>query len=171
MQSHVYSKSANPLARKIGSPSCHATKQNMTGLNLRIIHRYLAKLASVNWPSAAIAVFAIGVGLSLIGDWRPAIWPFTTLGEIYVDSPEVYTRERLVNDRYDQDHWLRTQLENLDSDPKLIATIVEGYAKATIGGDGKQKGNDGANGNGSSELSLAFAQQFQHQLTDLIADT
>ncbi len=40
-------------------------------------------------------------------------WPFTTHGKIYVDSPEVYTRERLVNDRYDQDFWLRRQLQLL----------------------------------------------------------
>jgi hypothetical protein len=41
--------------------------------------------------------------------------PFlTTTGRIYVDSPEVYTRERLVNDRYDQDYWLRQQLKILD---------------------------------------------------------
>ena len=40
--------------------------------------------------------------------------PFTTQGVIYVDSPEVYTRERLVNDRYDQDYWLRRHLEQLD---------------------------------------------------------
>jgi hypothetical protein len=40
--------------------------------------------------------------------------PFTTKGKIYVDSPEVYTRERLVNDRYDQDYWLKKQLNRLD---------------------------------------------------------
>jgi hypothetical protein len=33
---------------------------------------------------------------------------------IYVDSPEIYTRERLVNDRYDQDYWLQEQLKQLD---------------------------------------------------------
>jgi hypothetical protein len=35
-------------------------------------------------------------------------------GSIYVGSPEVYTRERLVNDRYDQDYWLHAQLTRLD---------------------------------------------------------
>lgn len=38
----------------------------------------------------------------------------TTFGEIYVDRPEVYTRERLVNDRLKQDAWLREQLELTD---------------------------------------------------------
>ena len=35
-------------------------------------------------------------------------------GEIYVSSPAVYTRERLVNDRNDQDFWLRSQLKSVD---------------------------------------------------------
>ena len=34
-----------------------------------------------------------------------------TYGLIYVDSPEIYTRERLVNDRFLQDAWLKNQLE------------------------------------------------------------
>ncbi|NDW00110.1 hypothetical protein [Salipiger sp. PrR002] len=35
-------------------------------------------------------------------------------GLIYVESPEVYTRQRLVNDRYLQDAWLRERLEEID---------------------------------------------------------
>jgi hypothetical protein len=47
--------------------------------------------------------------------YRIPFWPFTTAGgRIYVDSPEVYTRERLVNDRYDQDWWLRKQLASFN---------------------------------------------------------
>src|SRR5688572_26256318 len=46
-----------------------------------------------------------------------AMWllePFgqrTSLGRIFVDTPEVYTRERLVNDRFLQDAWLSRELE------------------------------------------------------------
>ncbi len=36
--------------------------------------------------------------------------PGTTFGQIYVDTPEVYSRERLVNDRFQQDGWLRKKL-------------------------------------------------------------
>ncbi|MDS9469512.1 hypothetical protein RGQ15_18255 [Paracoccus sp. MBLB3053] len=36
-------------------------------------------------------------------------------GLIYVESPEVYTRQRLVNDRYLQDAWLRNRLAEVDS--------------------------------------------------------
>ncbi|QRM55735.1 hypothetical protein [Sinorhizobium sp. BG8] len=35
-------------------------------------------------------------------------------GQIYVESPEVYTRERLVNDRYLQAAWLNRKLQDLD---------------------------------------------------------
>jgi hypothetical protein len=36
-------------------------------------------------------------------------------GKIIVNSPTVYTRQRLVNDRLDQAHWLRSQLELTDN--------------------------------------------------------
>ena len=36
--------------------------------------------------------------------------PGTTFGKIFVDTPEVYSRERLVNDRFQQDDWLRKKL-------------------------------------------------------------
>jgi hypothetical protein len=62
-----------------------------------------------------VAVFAV------IGWPRPPVWPFVTGGEIFVESPEVYTRERLVNDRYRQDFWLRSQLDALDASDALIA--------------------------------------------------
>lgn len=39
--------------------------------------------------------------------------PGTTYGKIYVDTPEVYTRERLVNDRFQQDAWLREKLREV----------------------------------------------------------
>jgi hypothetical protein len=38
-----------------------------------------------------------------------------TYGEIWIDSPEVYTRERLVNDRLLQDAWLRARLPARDA--------------------------------------------------------
>ncbi|WP_371193487.1 hypothetical protein [Glaciecola sp. SC05] len=40
----------------------------------------------------------------------------TTLGRILVDSPEVYTRERMVNDRFHQEAWLLEQLDKLSDE-------------------------------------------------------
>ncbi|MDF2235342.1 hypothetical protein P2H44_22515 [Albimonas sp. CAU 1670] len=83
-----------------------------------------ARLAGIRWGSVAGWLALVVVALVALGSWRPAVWPFKTYGAIYVDSPEVYTRERLVNDRYDQDHWLRNQLQALDLDPTLIARMI-----------------------------------------------
>ncbi len=51
------------------------------------------------------------------------IWPklgmnlqwMETEGEILVDEPKVYTRERLVNDRFTEEAWLNEQLEDIKS--------------------------------------------------------
>lgn len=44
-----------------------------------------------------------------------ALVPGTTKGTIFVGSPKISTRERLVNDRFEQDAWLRRELENADN--------------------------------------------------------
>lgn len=63
-------------------------------------------------------------------------------GLIYVESPEVYTRQRLVNDRYLQDAWLNDRLAEIDDDDAGwidSAYVSELLAFAQIGvgaGDG-----------------------------------
>lgn len=39
--------------------------------------------------------------------------PGNSFGTILIDSPEIYTRERLVNDRFREDAWLKSTLKNL----------------------------------------------------------
>lgn len=56
-----------------------------------------------------------GTGERLWARWGP-----TTGGLVYVESPEVYTRQRLVNDRYLQDSWLRGKLRELDADGTVL---------------------------------------------------
>ena len=46
-----------------------------------------------------------------------------TYGDIWVDSPEVYTRERLVNDRLLQDAWLRARLPARDAGAETYAGV------------------------------------------------
>jgi hypothetical protein len=65
------------------------------------------------------AVVATIVGLSIAIPWAlyysgESPSERETYGRILVDSPEIYTRERMVNDRYDQEFWLRNSLEALD---------------------------------------------------------
>jgi hypothetical protein len=96
----------------------------------------------------AAALFAVGGLITwwpTLSDWME---PETT-GTIFVDSPEVYTRERLVNDRYVQDAWLRDKLKSLDTmSPstqlaKIEATIA-GLTDKGINTAEIQKALDGA---------------------------
>lgn len=48
-----------------------------------------------------------------------------TSGLIFVESPEVYTRQRLVNDRYLQDAWLRQKLAEIDSGDSLFIDTAQ----------------------------------------------
>jgi hypothetical protein len=70
-------------------------------------------LRGLGWlPTLLVGVVALLVVVQLtrsfLGGPEPAR---PAQGAIYVDSPEVYTRERLVNDRYEQDGWLREELK------------------------------------------------------------
>src|SRR5712691_376307 len=64
------------------------------------------------WPVASI--IGIGAVLFAVYFYKTPIQNILTHaedGKIIVNSPTVYTRQRLVNDRLDQARWLRTQLE------------------------------------------------------------
>lgn len=94
-------------------------------------------------------------------------WPFTTTGTIYVDSPEVYTRERLVNDRYDQDYWLHGRLEKLDKPEELHLIVGEEFQSAAVGAGedvGKRGKDDSQNESDPARAKaprhLSFEQEF-----------
>jgi hypothetical protein len=57
---------------------------------------------------------ALGAAAALVAV-AAVVWfgvpPAETYGVIHLDSPQVYTRERLVNDRFTEEAWLRQQLE------------------------------------------------------------
>jgi hypothetical protein len=64
-----------------------------------------------------------------------AIWNLSTvLGEIIVSSPQIYTRERLVNDRYDQAHWLQKQLQLLDDTTELSSGVISQSNELSVSG-------------------------------------
>ena len=83
----------------------------------------------------------------------------TSYGKIFVDSPEIYTRERLVNDRFRQDAWLRGVLSRMsrldDLGPQVV--LSESYnevreLRADLKLDGNGNGNKSPeNGNESGE--------------------
>ena len=78
--------------------------------------------APARWPlpSKMAVLAALAIGLYFVLVQAPPVWPFLTTGRIYVESPGVYTRERLVNDRYSQDFWLKSQLTLLDQSKDLV---------------------------------------------------
>jgi hypothetical protein len=70
------------------------------------------------WAWLAGSACALVLGLIFLVVWL-TVWPMLgigarTLGTIYVDSPQVYTRERLVNDRFRQEAWLVQQLNRTE---------------------------------------------------------
>lgn len=62
----------------------------------------------------AVLVLVVAVALWKSGGARPAEPPGTTTGVIIVSSPEVYSRERLVNDRFQEATWLDSELRKID---------------------------------------------------------
>src|SRR5712691_8940811 len=55
---------------------------------------------------------AVGLVIAAFAMWfSDLLGERTTLGTIVVGSPAIYTRERLVNDRFLQDAWLSSQLD------------------------------------------------------------
>ncbi|HMQ92739.1 MAG TPA: hypothetical protein PKA33_06180 [Amaricoccus sp.] len=87
--------------------------------------------ASFNYLLAASAM-ALTV-LLVVGLRASSVGPLEeTFGRIYVESPEVYTRQRLVNDRYQQEWWLNRRLEVLDDATNLIEGFRSEVSSARI---------------------------------------
>lgn len=89
------------------------------------------------------AVAVLGIAVLLLYIVRPDAFrwltggTFETGGLVFVESPEVYTRQRLVNDRYQQDAWLQSKLAEIDSAALIARTersAVTGRISAAIGG-------------------------------------
>jgi hypothetical protein len=81
-----------------------------------------------------------------------------TRGKIFVGSPEVYTRERLVNDRYDQDFWLRNQLELLDASQKILTGELSRTDRFSFAASNAAKQEDGAGNEKPSEATVETPQ-------------
>ncbi len=63
---------------------------------------------------------------------------FPTSGHIYVGTPQIYTRERLVEDRYIQDAWIRKQLEEHSPENRIPAPLKVKKAQNSEKGDSIQ---------------------------------
>jgi hypothetical protein len=85
---------------------------------------------------AAGAIFVIYnfLPFSVMGAFR---WLQPPQGLIFVDSPEVYTRERLINERSSEEVWLNRKLEEADS-PEALAGITRLIEKRIALGSGAE---------------------------------
>jgi hypothetical protein len=75
--------------------------------HLSNLRRWAPGAGTVTIASVVLAV-VIYAGYLL---WERSDWAPETEGTIFVETPQVYTRERLVNDRFVQESWLRNELE------------------------------------------------------------
>ncbi len=92
----------------------------------------------------AVAMFAWFSGLF---EWlRPE-----TYGIIHIESPQIYTRERLVNDRFREQAWLEKQLAELED----RAAVVSSYRKDRI----RFSASAGSDGGSTPSASLGEAGQ------------
>ena len=85
--------------------------------------------------------FAVGVGvIAMVFLFLPLEHNESTVrsvgkthGRILIDSPEVYTRERMVNDRFRQEAWLLQELERADSVPRVQGVFeVESSSRRSL---------------------------------------
>src|SRR5688572_30553922 len=85
----------------------------MTDGNLKAIAAWFGKHRSkLAWGAGLIAILVLGIWI-----WDPpSVLTTPPSGRIFVGGPEIYTRERLVNDRSEQEEWLRLQLGNVDKE-------------------------------------------------------
>jgi hypothetical protein len=114
---------------------------------------------------AAAVVAAVAVLFAVL--WGAGA--YNTRGLIFIGSPEVYTRERLVNDRYDQDFWLHSQLDLLDETTALLTSLARdtvsiGGSVEIGGADPPAVGTDGGDAPAPAlpdiTLQMPFDQQF-----------
>jgi hypothetical protein len=96
----------------------------------------------------------------------PDIYFWKSPGRIFVESPEVYTRERLVNDRYLQASWLNAKLSEVDSAPFQARRVTSRISGSTGDGANVEKKSQAENERepqsgdvGDGTLVVAQAQQ------------
>ncbi|QQO56643.1 MAG: hypothetical protein N838_28040 [Thiohalocapsa sp. PB-PSB1] len=125
---------------------------------------------------AALLVLA-GYSLWRLG-WSGGVinglFPYASEARIYVEPPQVYTRERLVNDRFRELNWLESRLELLEStadrapSQRSSRTIERGLLalRDTDGADVSRSGTvqTSTPGQGALDQNDAFDLDFQRRL-------
>ncbi len=119
----------------------------------RLARRIWTWLGELYSPTLALAALGLIAYFVFVGP--PPIWPFLTTGQIHVESPEVYTRERLVNDRYRQDFWLKSQLDALDGSVNLIREFRTSQVEGGVNAEAPAPAGEANDG-----IALPFQEEF-----------
>jgi hypothetical protein len=100
----------------------------------------------IAYPVVITIAFIALLAALFFTDMRPLkifAWLRGPTGAIYVSSPGVYTRERLVNDRNGQDYWLRKQLALIDGEPAFSAVSSTKSSLSNIAASQEDEKHDG----------------------------
>lgn len=89
----------------------------------------VALVASLISGAAVVAVVFLIYFQPFTTQKKPADITKSTYGRILVDSPEVYTRERMVNDRFRQEAWLLEGLSELEK-PGVQGVLEGSFSRA-----------------------------------------
>ena len=101
--------------------------------------------------STLIVLFLVLVGAYI---YYIHYFPWETEGEIVVDEPKLYTRERLVNDRFREEAWLNEQLTNLKREDFLTpeARISSAHTQQLTLAVNASKNNGSETGQGQTTI-------------------
>ena len=138
-------------------------------LNLR---EWLQRAWSLT-PFALMTGLVVFLGVRWLGD---LVGERATFGIIVVGSPAVYTRERLVNDRFLQDSWLASRLDpSTKIEDSLQYHIVQQGGSVSVGdlkndGSAKQSSGPEQQPRLSSRARLSEEVDYREQVRNLIIE-
>jgi hypothetical protein len=114
--------------------------------------KFLAPILRVQWLLAVPLLLAAGYGAFML--FRGGALAPRTDGTIFIETPQIYTRERLVNDRFVQESWLRDVLrKDVSFTPSEVVSITD-QAKRSLQVD-LSRGGGSSGGNPPANASAA----------------
>lgn len=122
---------------------------------LELVSRGVVGAFAVAMVVGTLAFALKSTNIRYVNDLAGRIWHgvVPSYGLIYVESPEVYTRQRLVNDRFEHEYWLRNEMERLDSDGSKVtgADMLEAWRQDILDIQITYPADSASEGAGSTE--------------------
>lgn len=105
----------------------HSSAGRIVAVLVGLVRSASLGIGAVYLIAFTAAALLMGGVLDPVADWVLTARNQNAFGKIVVESPEVYTRERLVNDRLRQTVWLRKQMRATEN------VLKEGYFRSHEG--------------------------------------